>query len=304
MPSIDNKNRSNRFNLKKLFSNIGAGICMGAADIVPGVSGGTMAFILGIYQELIDSIKLIDSTTIRLLLKLKFKEVFNYIPWQFLASLFFGMLLSVVTLSQFIEDQLSSNPTVIWSFFFGLVLASVVTILKAINNWSTTIIILIMISSVVSYAIVGAAPQNTPNTAWFIFLSGAIAINAMILPGISGAYILVLFGIYKYILSAVNSRDFVTLTIFLIGASIGLATFVRMLSWLLQKHRNICMSVLTGLMIGSLRKLWPWQSTNTPTHPILPSSMSYETITVIGIISIGISMVLLLHKISNNKKET
>ncbi len=304
MPSIDNKNRSNRFNLKKFFSNIGAGICMGAADIVPGVSGGTMAFILGIYQELIDSIKLIDSTTIRLLLKLKFKEVFNYIPWQFLASLFFGMLLSVVTLSQFIEDQLSSNPTVIWSFFFGLVLASVVTILKAINNWSTTIIILIMISSVVSYAIVGAAPQNTPNTAWFIFLSGAIAINAMILPGISGAYILVLLGKYKYILSAVNSRDFVTLTIFLIGASIGLATFVRMLSWLLQKHRNICMSVLTGLMIGSLRKLWPWQSTNTPTHPILPSSMSYETITVIGIISIGISMVLLLHKISNNKKET
>ncbi|HJO90263.1 MAG TPA: DUF368 domain-containing protein [Anaerolineales bacterium] len=237
-----------------------AGFCMGAADIVPGVSGGTMAFILGIYQELLNSIKSADSHLLRLLLRLKFSEASNYFPWRFLTAVGIGILIAILTLAKVLETQLETNPTQIWSFFFGLVLASIFTVARSIKDWRPSLILFAASSCLVSYSILGVTPTTTPETNWFLFLSGAIAINAMILPGISGAYILVLLGKYKYILSAVNSRDVFTLAIVLAGAAIGLTTFVRLLSWLLDKYRNTTMTLLTGLMIGSLRRLWPWKS--------------------------------------------
>ena len=271
---------------------------MGAADIVPGVSGGTMAFILGIYQELLNSIKSADSHLLRLLLKLKFSEASNYFPWRFLAAVGIGILIAILTLAKALETQLETNPTQVWSFFFGLVLASILTVARSIKGWRPSLVLFASSSCLVSYLILGVTPTTTPETNWFLFLSGAIAINAMILPGISGAYILVLLGKYKYILSAVNSRDILTLAIVLAGAAIGLTTFVRLLSWLLDKYRNITMTLLTGLMIGSLRRLWPWKSDTNPMNPILPETINNEILLSIAIAIAGMMAILIITKIS------
>ena len=273
---------------------------MGAADIVPGVSGGTMAFILGIYQELLNSIKSADSHLLRLLLKLRFREASNYFPWRFLAAVGAGIFMAILTLAKVLETQLETNPTKVWSFFFGLVLASIFTVARSIKGWKPSLILIAAISCLVSYSILGVTPTTTPETTWFLFLSGAIAINAMILPGISGAYILVLLGKYKYILSAVNSRDILTLAIVLAGAAIGLTTFVRLLSWLLDKYRNITMTLLTGLMIGSLRRLWPWKSDTNPMNPILPETINNEILLSISITIAGMMAILTITKISAN----
>lgn len=275
-----------------------AGFCMGAADIVPGVSGGTMAFILGIYQELLNSIKSADSHLLRLLLKLKFSEASNYFPWRFLSAVGIGILIAILTLAKVLETQLETNPTQVWSFFFGLVLASILTVARSIKDWRPSLILFASSSCLASYLILGVTPTTTPETNWFLFLSGAIAINAMILPGISGAYILVLLGKYKYILSAVNSRDIFTLAIVLAGAAIGLTTFVRLLSWLLDKYRNITMTLLTGLMIGSLRRLWPWKSDANPMNPILPETINNEILLSIAIAIAGMMAILIITKIS------
>ena len=273
---------------------------MGAADIVPGVSGGTMAFILGIYQELLNSIKSADSHLLRLLLKLNFRAASNYFPWRFLAAVGAGIFIAILTLAKVLETQLETNPTKVWSFFFGLVLASIFTVARSIKAWKPSLILVAVISCLVSYSILGITPTTTPETTWFLFLSGAIAVNAMILPGISGAYILVLLGKYKYILSAVNSRDILTLAIVLAGAAIGLTTFVRLLSWLLDKYRNITMTLLTGLMIGSLRRLWPWKSDTNPMNPILPETINNEILLSIAIAIAGMMAILIITKISAN----
>jgi putative membrane protein len=277
---------------------------MGAADIVPGVSGGTMAFILGIYKELLNSIKSADSHLLRLLLTLRFREASNYFPWRFLAAVGVGIFMAILTLAKVLETQLETNPTKVWSFFFGLVLASIFTVARSIKVWKPLLILITAISCLVSYSILGVTPTTTPETAWFLFLSGAIAINAMILPGISGAYILVLLGKYKYILSAVNSRDILTLAIVIAGAAIGLTTFVRLLSWLLDKYRNITMALLTGLMIGSLRRLWPWKDDANIMTPILPESIDGEILLSIAIATAGMIAILMLTKISANIKQS
>ena len=281
-----------------------AGFCMGAADIVPGVSGGTMAFILGIYQELLNSIKSADSHLLRLLLKLRLREASNYFPWRFLAAVGAGIFMAILTLAKVLETQLETNPTKVWSFFFGLVLASIFTVARSIKGWKPSLILITAISCLVSYSILGVTPTTTPETTWFLFLSGAIAINAMILPGISGAYILVLLGKYKYILSAVNSRDILTLAIVLAGAAVGLTTFVRLLSWLLDKYRNITMALLSGLMIGSLRRLWPWKDDANIMTPILPESIDGEILLSIAIATAGMISILILTKISANIKQS
>ena len=281
-----------------------AGFCMGAADIVPGVSGGTMAFILGIYQELLNSIKSADSHLLRLLLKLRFREASNYFPWRFLAAVGAGIFMAILTLAKVLETQLETNPTKVWSFFFGLVLASIFTVARSIKGWKPSLILITAISCLVSYSILGVTPTTTPETTWFLFLSGAIAINAMILPGISGAYILVLLGKYKYILSAVNSRDILTLAIVLAGAAVGLTTFVRLLSWLLDKYRNITMALLSGLMIGSLRRLWPWKDDANIMTPILPENINGEILLSIAIATAGMISILMLTKISANIKQS
>ena len=235
------------------------GFCMGAADVVPGVSGGTMAFILGIYEELVKSIRSFDIGFLRSLCSLKLKDAFDGVPWQFVAAVGMGIFVAIFTLARMLSWLLQNRPVLIWSFFFGLIVASVFAVSRNFNRWSPAVVALIGFGSALTYFLVGLVPASTPDVPWFLFLSGAIAICAMILPGISGAFILVLMGKYHYVLDAVNNRDIFTLFLVAAGAAVGLVTFARLLHWLFDKYHDFTMAVLTGLMLGSLRKVWPWK---------------------------------------------
>ena len=291
------------------------GFCMGASDVVPGVSGGTMAFILGIYEELIDSIKAIDLGVIRLLLSLKVSAALERVPWRFLLSVLTGILLAVFSLARGIAWMLENKPVLIWSFFFGLVLASVWMVSKRISRWSVGTAVAIGATAVGAYLLVGLVPAQTPNEYWFIFLSGAIVICAMILPGISGSFILVLLGKYQYILSAVNNRDVLTLGIFAVGAALGIVTFARILSWLFKHYHNLTIAMLTGLMLGSLRKVWPWKETirtmldrhgqPVPVEQVnvLPAAFNGEVVFAIGLALLGFAIVFTLENLASRQKK-
>jgi len=238
------------------------GFAMGAADVVPGVSGGTMAFILGIYEELINSIRaMVNPAAIKLLLNLRIKDGLHLLPWKFLVAVLLGIFLAIFSLAKFLEWMLINYPALLWSFFFGLVLASIYTVSKRIKPWRKTTIASTVIGAIAAYIIVGLVPLETPNSPWFLFLSGAIAICAMILPGISGSFILVLLGKYQYVLSAVNNRDIVTLLLVGAGAAVGIITFAQILGWLFKRYHDVTVAILIGLMVGSLRKIWPWKET-------------------------------------------
>lgn len=237
------------------------GVGMGAADVVPGVSGGTIAFIVGIYDELIDSIKSINGESLKLFFTGKWGAFWKMINGNFLVSLVLGIAISVFSLAKVITWLLTDHPIMVWSFFFGLVLASTWFVGKDIKEWNKKTIPAFIIGAAVAYYITVATPAETPTNLFFIFLCGAIAICAMILPGISGSFILVLLGKYFYIMEAVKTLDVVVLLVFLVGACIGITSFSRILSYALKHFRNITLAVLTGFMLGSLNKVWPWKKT-------------------------------------------
>lgn len=237
------------------------GMGMGAADVVPGVSGGTIAFITGIYEELINTLKSINLQTIKLLLQFKLKEFWKTINGNFLFSLIFGIGLSFVTLAKLIKYLLAEHPILIWSFFFGLIVASAIVIARKITEWKVRTIIALCFGLAIAYTITVMVPAETPTSYWFLFLSGALAICAMILPGISGAFILLLLGKYEYILNAVSNFKLDVISVVGIGAIIGILSFSNLLSWLLKKYHNMTIGLLSGFMIGSLNKVWPWKQT-------------------------------------------
>ena len=289
------------------------GFCMGAADVVPGVSGGTMAFILGIYEELIKSIRSFDLSFLRLLFSLRLKDALYHVSWQFLVAVGLGILMAIFTLARILAWLLQNQPVLIWSFFFGLIVASLFTVSKHLNKWTPSIFVWIGLGALCTYLLVGMVPGNTPNTAWFLFVSGAIAICAMILPGISGAFILVLLGKYHYVLEAVNDRDVLTLLVLATGAGVGLVTFVRLLNWLFNRYHDITIALLTGLMLGSLRKIWPWKKTlqsvkdihgnviATAQANILPSHWDTEIIVALCLIVVGFLVVFTLNFLAEKK---
>jgi putative membrane protein len=236
------------------------GMAMGASDIVPGVSGGTMALILGIYEELIDSIRTLGRPHLwRAIFKLQIKEIFQIVNWQFLMAVGLGIGLAILVLARPLEWMLVHQPIYLWSFFFGLVLASAYTVSKQIPKWTPKLYLTLAIGTAVAFIIVGLVPAKTPDTWWFLILSGALASCAMILPGISGAFILFLLGKYATVLSAVNNQDIVTLGLIVIGAAIGLILFSQVLSVMFKRYHDYTLAVLIGLMLGSLRKLWAWK---------------------------------------------
>ena len=246
--------------LKAYLGLVARGFAMGSADVVPGVSGGTMAFILGIYEELIFSIRAVGRKEFwQALLRFRLKDAFAAINLPFLIALFAGILLAFLTLARGLEWMLENKPVFIWSFFFGLVLASVITVARRIKRWAAILAAALIVAAVGAYLLVGAVPAQTPNTPLFVFLSGALASCAMILPGISGAFILVLLGKYQFALSAVNNMDIISLITLAAGAAVGLVTFAQVLGWLFRKHHDLAVAILTGFMLGSLRKLWPWK---------------------------------------------
>jgi len=246
---------------------------MGAADVVPGVSGGTIAFISGIYQELIDSINNVNLSVLKTLKKEGLKAAWQQVNGSFLLALLTGIGISILTFSKVITHLLETQPILVWSFFFGLIIASIALIWKETSNWKMVDILALIIGIALSYYITIARPVSSPDSYWYLFLSGFIAIIAMILPGISGAFILLLMGSYETVIGTINQfRDglvnfntevlgqaILKLSVFAIGAIIGLKSFSKVLHWMFEKHKNTTLALLIGFMAGSLNKVWPWK---------------------------------------------
>lgn len=237
------------------------GIGMGAADVVPGVSGGTIAFLVGIYEELVDSIKQVNLKTLGMLARGRFAEFWRAVNGNFLISVVLGIMISIFSLAKVITYMLETHPIIVWSFFFGLVLASTWVVSRRVRHWSIWSMVLFAVGCAAAFYITVATPTQTPDAYWFILLSGAIAICAMILPGISGSFILVLLGKYFFVMQAVKSFDLPVIATFGVGAACGIVTFANVLSWLLRKHYNNTIALLSGFMLGSLNKVWPWKET-------------------------------------------
>lgn len=236
------------------------GIAMGAADVVPGVSGGTIAFISGIYEELLESINAINFNTLKVLKQKGVKAMWKSINGNFLLSLLLGIGISIISLAKLIKWLLENKPILVWSFFFGLVVASVIYVAKQIKEWNVASIVLLVIGAGIAYYISILPPMaNGISSTWFLFFAGSLAICAMILPGISGSFILLLLGVYKPVLDAIHDKDFKTLIVLISGAVVGLLTFSRLLKWLFDKYHTLTLAALTGFILGSLNKIWPWK---------------------------------------------
>jgi len=249
------------------------GLAMGAADVVPGVSGGTIAFISGIYEELIDTI---DKLNLGIFKKWKnegFSATWNYYNLSFLTSLMLGIAISIISFAKIITTLLHNHPILVWSFFFGLVIASIFYISKQITKWSIAAIVALILTMLLSYMITLAEPIGNQDSTWFLFFAGFIAIIAMILPGVSGAFILLLLGAYQSVLGIITqltdgitkmnwellSNALIKLTVFGLGAILGIKVFSKVLNWMFENHKNLILSVLTGFMVGALNKIWPWK---------------------------------------------
>ena len=272
---------------------------MGIAEIIPGVSGGTIAFITGIYEELINSIKSVNASSVKLLLSFKLSLFWKQINGSFLLTLLVGMLTSILALSRVIVFLIEEHPFKIWGFFFGLIIASAIVIFYQIKLVNSKVFISALIGLIISSYIALEAPSSTPNSNLFIFLSGAIAISAMILPGISGSFILVFLSKYEFILNSLNNFDVAVISVFIGGCVVGLVTFSRVFSYLFKKYNDVVISVLVGFLLGSLLKIWPfykvleYNASNEPiyTNPVLPTSsqqgdlMYFILFSIIGFVS-------------------
>ncbi len=237
------------------------GMAMGAADVVPGVSGGTIAFISGIYEELITALNNINFKLLKIWRQKGIKAAWKALNGNFLLALFVGILVSVISLAKLISWLLENEPILVWSFFFGLVFASVFFVARDITRWDLGIILTFIIGAALAYFITGLPPTDNSSSLPFLFMSGALAVCAMILPGISGAFILVLLGSYKTVLDAVHEKNLLVLSVVFLGAVFGLLSFAKLLKWMFGHYKNLTLALLTGFILGSLNKIWPWKET-------------------------------------------
>ena len=305
------------------------GMAMGAADVVPGVSGGTIAFISGIYEELIESIDKVNLGFLKNWKSQGFLRAWKSINGGFLFALFTGIAISILSLAKLIKWLLHNEPILLWSFFFGLVMASILFIAKQINKWSLKVIIAVILTSILSYYITLAEPFASPDSPYYLLFCGFIAIIAMILPGVSGAFILLILGAYQTAIDTINNlRDglvegnmalfkdalfkFILLAI---GAVIGLKVFSKALNWMFKHQKNLTLAILTGFMVGSLNKIWPWkeilktrinskgEKVTLLDNSILPSSYDGDNQLVLAIVFvvIGFATILILEKLGKNK---
>jgi len=289
------------------------GMAMGAADVVPGVSGGTIAFISGIYEELLSSISSVNFATLKLLKTNGIKAAWKAVNGNFLIALLIGIFCSILSLAKLISWLLEHKPIMVWSFFFGLVLASILYVGKQISKWNSLAVVALLSGASVAYYITTLQPLISENSSpLFLFLAGAIAICAMILPGISGAFILVLLGAYKPVLEAIHTKNFKLIAILGAGAVIGLLSFSKILKWLFNNYKNYTLAVLTGFILGSLNKIWPWKETltwrvnshgiNVPFNQQSISPLSFEgdsQLAMAILLSVlGFAVILLLEKVA------
>lgn len=287
------------------------GACMGAADVIPGVSGGTIAFIMGIYDKFVASLAAINAEAVKLFFTGKFKEFWRHINGGFLLSLVVGIGVSVISLATVMQTLLSDFPIQTWAFFFGLIVASSIFILRGISGWGLREILFLIGGVVLGVTICTLSPTQTPDALWFIFLSGAIAICAMILPGISGSFILLILGKYQYILGAVSDLvagqnvvgNLLIIGVFAIGAIVGILSFSKFLHWLLSRWHKQALIILAGFIIGSLVKIWPWNNPEAIAQAELTGSLHIGSAIIIALI--GFSLVTgieIAGKMTANKK--
>lgn len=287
------------------------GACMGAADVIPGVSGGTIAFIMGIYDKFVASLAAINAEAVKLFFTGRFKEFWRHINGGFLLSLVVGIGVSVISLATVMQTLLSDFPIQTWAFFFGLIVASSIFILRGISGWGLREILFLIGGVVLGVTICTLSPTQTPDALWFIFLSGAIAICAMILPGISGSFILLILGKYQYILGAVSDLvagqnvvgNLLIIGVFAIGAVVGILSFSKLLHWLLSRWHKQVLIILAGFIIGSLVKIWPWSNPEAIAQAELTGSLHIGSAIIIALI--GFSLVTgieIAGKMTANKK--
>lgn len=257
--------------MKNLLKYITVGVkgaCMGAADVIPGVSGGTIAFIMGIYDEFVGSIARIDATAVKMLFSGRIRDFWKHINGTFLLSLVLGIGVSVVALAGLMQTLLTNYPIQTWAFFFGLIVASSIFILRGISDWRMRDFGFLALGLLLGVVVCTLSPTQTPDDLWFIFISGALAICAMILPGISGSFILLILGKYQYIMGVITNvvsgvdmgRNLLILAVFMVGAVVGILGFSKFLHWLLARWHRTTLIVLAGFIIGSLVKVWPWSN--------------------------------------------
>lgn len=302
-------------NLKKYLRLFLTAFSMGIADLIPGVSGGTIAFLSGIYEELIYSIKLITGDVLRLFLRGKIIQGIRLIPFAFLVPLGVGLLTAVLIFANLLSYLLTHHAVYVWAFFFGLVIVSTYVVLKRVVKWDVSDRVSFVLAAIGAYFLVGLVPVETPDSLPLFFVSGMIAICAMILPGISGSFILLLLGKYQQVLAAVTERDILTLSVFMIGCAVGIAIFSRVLSYLFSKHHDISIAILAGFMFGSVRKIWPWKeviATRINSHGvevplietnILPAQFDTSVIIALALFFTGGLLVYYLGKIDLAKEQ-
>lgn len=299
----------------------GKGVMMGAADAVPGVSGGTIAFMTGIYEELIHSLKLCGPEALGVLFRQGIKAAWQHVNGHFLLTLLTGIVLSAMTLSRVVLYLLDAYPELLWSFFFGLILAAIWSIIKHIEKWDARLVTSFVIGALAAYFITTITPTSIEPNPLYFFLSGMLAICAMILPGISGAFILLLLGMYGPVLLAVKELQIVTLLIFATGCVLGLLSFSRVLDWMFSSFRELTLALLGGFMLGSLNKVWPWKETLEWTldrhgkeiplvqNNVLPNTFEVVTgqpsylVMALALMLLGVGIVVLLENLGSKTQK-
>jgi len=305
--------------MKHFFGIFLRGLAMGAADVVPGVSGGTIAFITGIYSELLHSLSRFNLQLIKTLKNQGIKAAWQHINGYFLLSLGLGIIVSILSLARLVTYLLDAHPLLVWSFFFGLILASSIFVLRQMQGWTLGGVILLIVGITLAVAIGQLRPAEVVASNAYIFMAGAIAICAMILPGISGSFILLLLGVYSHVLGAVKALDLTTLMLFGSGCVVGLLSFVRLLTWLLDHYHQRVIALLAGFIAGSLYLVWPWKevlSAYTDSHGIekpltqanvLPAKFelltghSAQLFPCISLMILGLLVVFALEKFGDKK---
>ena len=253
--------------LKKYASIAGIGFAMGSANVIPGVSGGTIAFITGIYEELISSIRqCVSKEILKMALKFDIKGLIKTLPWKFLLSLCIGVAISFATMAKLFVWLLEKHPQLTYAFFFGLIAASIITMAKKVEKWNIPSVISAIVGAIAAYAIITMVPMNTPDNWWMMFLCGAICIIAMILPGLSGSFLMLLLGQYERVWQAVSdvcafkasTSQLLTLFWVTLGSIAGLGSFVHLLNYLMRRFKDATTAALIGFMIGTLPRIWPY----------------------------------------------
>ncbi len=296
------------------------GIGMGAANVIPGVSGGTIALITGIFERIINALKSIDASAIKLLFKWKIKELIAHIDFYFLVAVFTGMLISIFSLARLFEYLFANYPIYIWAYFFGLILASVYFVGITIEKWRLSVIITFIIGTAIAVVLSLLNPAIEDDSFLYLLICGVVAICSMILPGLSGSFVLVLMGNYELIMiHAINDFNLNVIIPVGIGAVVGIIAFSHFLSWILKKYKDQTIAILTGFILGSLSVIWPWKNAIYRTNEVgefilkkgekivqgyklcIPDNLNSEVLIAVLFMVLGIFSIILIEKLASSK---